>query len=257
MRLQLNLRTNPGSILPFNYEYAISAWIYQTLAKADPAFATWLHNQGYTLEEGKKRFKLFTYSRIQPQRPYRVEPRLGGLVLENSQARLLLSFFVDETVQHLVTGIFKEQQLDIHLSGARSIHFAIQSLEILPKPEFQPIMQYRCLSPIFLSKQEEEDKYAQYLSPEQEGYRDYLLSNLVNKAKALNSDYLVHPVPLSDFQVQSKPRSSKLQIKGIDVVAYSYDFLLTAPIELQEIGYYAGFGGNNAALGFGCVEVAK
>jgi len=254
MRLQLNLHTNSGSLLPFNYEYAISAWIYQTLAKADPAFATWLHNQGYTLEEGKKRFKLFTYSRIQPQRPYRIEPRKGGLVLENGHARLILSFLVDETVQHLVTGIFKEQQLDIHLSGARSIHFAIQSLEILPRPEFRPIMQYRCLSPIFLSKQDEEDKYAQYLSPEEEGYRDYLLNNLINKAKAFGQ---TPQVSLSDFQLQSQPRSTKLRLKGIDVVAYSYDFLLAASVELQEIGYYAGFGGNTSSLGFGCVDIVK
>lgn len=259
MRLQLNLRTNPNSVLPFNYEYAISAWIYHTLAKADPAFATWLHNQGYTLEEGKKRFKLFTYSRIQPQRPYTVNPKRGGIVLENGYAQLTLSFLIDEAMQHFVTGIFQEQQLEIQIANARPIQFTVQSIQIEPRPEFRPVLHYRCLSPIFLSKQDEGDKYAQYLSPEQAGYGHYLINNLVNKAKAFNPDHPViaaHPAGgLSNFQLQSQARSTKLRLRGIDVVAYSFDFLLVAPVELQELGYYAGFGGNTSSLGFGCVEI--
>lgn len=66
MRFKLILEVNRkafGNILPINYQYEQSAAIYKILSRADKDYSTWLHNNGYQLENGKK-FKLFTYSRF-------------------------------------------------------------------------------------------------------------------------------------------------------------------------------------------------
>ncbi|MBD0280088.1 MAG: CRISPR-associated endoribonuclease Cas6, partial [Flavisolibacter sp.] len=61
MRLKLTLHTNEkGALLPFNYQYPLSAAIYKIIQTADHEFAAFLHDQGYG--EGHKSFKLFTFS---------------------------------------------------------------------------------------------------------------------------------------------------------------------------------------------------
>jgi len=66
MRLKLTLRHAPNSILPKDYEYLISSWIYKTLWQANTEFATWLHNEGYDFNDRK--YKLFTFSQLMPER---------------------------------------------------------------------------------------------------------------------------------------------------------------------------------------------
>ena len=121
MRLKLQLQTQKGNILPFNYEYAVSAWIYKVLSKADPTFATWLHDQGYNEKGNHRKFKLFTFSKIRPS-SFRIIPR-KGLLLENEQAELTLSFLKDKAMQDFVVGLFQSQQLQIAIRTGR-IDFA-------------------------------------------------------------------------------------------------------------------------------------
>jgi CRISPR-associated endoribonuclease Cas6 len=40
------------------------------------------------------------------------------------------------------------------------------------------------------------------------------------------------------------------------LIGYMYEFDLTAPAELQKVGYYAGFG-HLGSQGFGCVGVKE
>lgn len=63
MRFKLTLHLfKPGAILPINYHYPVSAWIYSRICSADIAFAEWLHENGYSLDS--KHFKLFTFSEL-------------------------------------------------------------------------------------------------------------------------------------------------------------------------------------------------
>lgn len=66
MRFKLTLRVNArkfGNRLPLNYQYEISAATYKIMSSADTSFSSWLHDNGFCLENGKQ-FKLFTFSRI-------------------------------------------------------------------------------------------------------------------------------------------------------------------------------------------------
>jgi len=261
MRLQLSLQCRPGSRIPFNYQYEISSWIYRTLAQADPAFAEWLHQQGYTLE-GQKRFKLFTFSHLQLQPPFQPEPQRQSIRLDSGQARLTLSFLLDDTLEHFVGGLFRQQEFGLGNPRFYPADFSVVSVEILPRPVFMPTMRFRALSPICLGTVVDYNPHAQYLSPLDDDYERLLLQNLTYKfstaAHYAPAGPIHHNPDLSaHFELLSEPRKKGITLKAhtpqeTQVIGYTFDFELTAPPHLLETGYYAGFGEKNAQ-GFGCV----
>jgi len=64
MRFELNLLVNKserGTLLPINYQYELSAWIYKVLNDGDPVFSEWLYFKGYKSKD--KPLILFTFSK--------------------------------------------------------------------------------------------------------------------------------------------------------------------------------------------------
>jgi CRISPR-associated endoribonuclease Cas6 len=251
MRLKLYLNAPVSNILPFNYEYAISAWIYKMLAKADPTFATWLHNQGYHLEGNHRKFKLFTFSKIQLA-SYKVIPQKGFL-LKSPQAELTLSFLIDKAMQDFVIGLFQSQSLSIHIRGG-SIDFKIMNVEVLPEPTFKPVMPFRAMTPIFMSKREKGVQQPVYISPNDANYQTFFINNLIEKTKALGEEM---PIALTDFRALTRSRSELLHIDDIKIKAFYFNFIIAAPVKLIRIGYFAGFGGKNSSLGLGFCEIKQ
>jgi len=61
MRIKLTLKqVKENQLIPINYQYALSSFIYTTIEKSDPRYSRWLHDRGFLL--GKKSFKFFTFS---------------------------------------------------------------------------------------------------------------------------------------------------------------------------------------------------
>ena len=104
MRINLTFKTQIGSILPINYTYALSSFVYKTLQQANEEYSEWLHNQGYQL--GHKQFKLFTFSELQLPKYQRFEDRF---ILQGDILKLTVSFYADEAMKNFVTGLFEQQ----------------------------------------------------------------------------------------------------------------------------------------------------
>lgn len=69
MRFKLTLnRATKQRMLPMDYQYYISAWIYKVIGKADKEFARFLHDKGYGGSESKL-YKLFCFSRLNFGKP--------------------------------------------------------------------------------------------------------------------------------------------------------------------------------------------
>ena len=67
MRFKITLQVHSqqyGNALPINYQYELSAAIYQILSYADSDYAEWLHNNGFQSDHGSKNFKLFAFSHL-------------------------------------------------------------------------------------------------------------------------------------------------------------------------------------------------
>ena len=252
MRLKLILQHKPNQALPINYNYLISAWIYKTLGNADQEFANWLHENGFGF--GGKKYKLFTFSSLQPQW-FDIDPKRQLFILSKPPTVLELSFFVDETLKHLITGLFQNQKFSLGDLN-HQVDFEVSAIEILQNPAFTNTMRFKTMTPVFISQNVEGDKNGQFLSPEDESYEAIFFQNLQRKISALNysTGPLENLVFSHSFRLLSRPRSKMLHIKGSNKRGYLYDFEITAPVEMIEMGYFAGFGGQNSAAGMGMVR---
>lgn len=257
MRLQLTLQHQPNQVLPINYQYLISAWVYRTLGNANAEFATQLHEQGYDFRG--KQYKLFTFSALKPKW-FDINGRAKTFILAKNPTVLELSFYIDDAMQHFVIGLFKDQRFSLS-SGSFNVDFDVVGIQTLAKPAFQPTMRFRTKTPLCIGQNEEGKEHAQFRSPEDDAYAELLIHNLMRKQRALSKtmkdDKEMEIDFPYDFKLLSKPKSKLFRIKGSDIRGYLFDFELTAPTELMEIGYFGGFGEKNSSLGYGMVYVLK
>ena len=260
MRFKLVLeKTSKKGILPINYQYPLSACIYKVIQSADEEFSRFLHTDGYAL--GHKKFKLFTFSPLRIY-PFRVLKEYQRLEMTSDYAELEVRFTIDKAAESFITGLFHNQHLRI-ADRIGGVDFTVVRIEALTPPLFTETMRYSCISPVCIGHQPLRARPAQYLSPEEINYPDLFLNNLISKLAGYAQSGGGANVDLSpeavhyEFRVVSKPRSKLIAVKAMTeaetrVKGWLYDFLLTAPVELQELGYYAGFGEKNS-MGFGCV----
>src|SRR6266542_2222171 len=166
--------------LPINYQYELSSWIYKTIHFGNPVFAEWLHSHGYM--DGNKQFKLFTFSNLKPEK-YTING--DRLELQSHRATIHISFFAHEAATPFITGLFQNQQFSLG-DKISNVQFRVNTIEKLPEPQWSSRMLFRTESPLIISKRESEtSRNAKYLSPEESGYGEMFLNNLIAKYDAL------------------------------------------------------------------------
>jgi len=262
-RIKIALTGKGPHVLPVNYQYPISAWIYKVIHNGNNGFATWLHQQGY-LGTGKQ-YKLFTFSQLQLDKFHLDGDRL---IISNPEMELIISFWADEAAEPFIKGIFTSQTGTLGDQKSKE-SFRIIQIEKLIEPEFTPTMHYKTLSPIVVSKRRSDgNKNAVFIGPEDEDFTRILKENLINKYSAwMMSNSQVQSTSFEfgtgDFKYKlfSKAKTRLISIKAntpqqTRVKGNLFEFSLTAPHSLHKMGYHAGFGEKNS-LGFGCVEVVK
>lgn len=256
MELSLKLTRLRGNILPVNYQYALSSWIYKVIGRADDKYSAFLHEKGFALE-GRK-FKMFTFSQLD-LRPYEIQG--NKIRLLGNDISLIIRFLVDSSLEHFVKGLFMHQHCGLGDRFSQA-DFQVTGVETRAAPAFTETMRYQCLSPIVVSTKRDNGSVA-YLGPEHEEYGRILLQNLARKQQALalhlNDSDTEKASTNNAFRLLNTPRKKGITIKEhteqeTKVIGYLFRFELTASPELHEIGYYAGFGEKNS-MGMGCASV--
>lgn len=253
MRVRLTLQAGqPRAALPLNLNHALASLIYRILGQASAEFATHLHDEGFAdvTEEGR-RFKLFTFSRLEFRRSHLSG---GRLILDDPLIRLQLSSPVSDFVEYFVTGLFQCEEF--HLTGTP---FMLTEAETLPQPDFSVTRNFRALSPITETTRDEQNRI-RYLSPDDD-WSEIMQRNLLRKYRALHGhdpaetelrwqwdqDYL------QKVEAQGKRASVLVDINGIKVRGWLAPFRVESSQELIALGYEAGFGSRNS-MGFGMAE---
>lgn len=255
MRIKLTLnRTTKQRMLPMDYQYYISAWIYKVLYKADKEFAEFLHQKGYGKSDTKL-YKRFCFSRLNFGKPKLwTEKKL--FEIRKDDIELQLSFDVPEIASNFVKGLFMEQEFYL---GDRfnGIDFKVMRVETLPEPVFNETMLYRLQSPWVVSLKTEDRKHAKYLKPEDDGFMEYSIKHLTEKFKNTRNKE-ISPKQLQFIPNESYKRSGfkiKDGTKGqTRVVGNIFEFKLTAPVELHQLIWNAGCS-EKSSSGFGWVEL--
>ncbi|MBD0287330.1 MAG: CRISPR-associated endoribonuclease Cas6 [Flavisolibacter sp.] len=262
MRLKLTLHTNEkGALLPFNYQYPLSAAIYKIIQTADHEFAAFLHDQGYG--EGHKSFKLFTFSDLRT--PF--EKAGDRMRLLTHEAELIVCFYVPQAAENFIKGLFMNQQLPIADDRSKTV-FQVHQVENLPESNVsEAILLLQPLSPLVVGRKNDRGHY-DYRSPEDADFVECLLYNWLEKWRAVHgADGLVgqqlkEAVSINVRLFPYPPQQRLITIKGgTDAETKVRGFMkflleVAAPKEMVQLALGAGLGLHNAQ-GMGCVGIAS
>ncbi len=257
MQFKISLRCRESNpVLPVNYQYELSAWIYRVIRNADAEYAEFLHRRGHTT--GRKSFKLFCFSQLQVPK-YRVEA--DRLHIQSPVISFITGFYLDRTAEEFIRGLFQDQQFRLgdRISQAA---FSVETVEMrAPRwPNTPGPVRIRLLSPLVIARKHPDDRPDEYLHPADHDFGPLLFLNLLDKYRAATGAEPPSwwaPARFGFRPVEPRePRSKLITIKTgtaaqTRVKGWMFDFELDAPAELLEVGVLAGFGRMNAE-GFGC-----
>ena len=260
MRFSITLRANInafGRRLPLNYQYELSAVVYRILASANETFALWLHDNGFRLENAKT-FKLFTFSRLKPQK-YRILPKLTQMELQSELVEWQISFLPGNSTQRFIEGLFQNRVFEVG-NKQSVVQFQVENISMMPSPECTAKMQFETLSPITVSQRLEDgrDHYPQDVEEfaNSSWVKERLLQNLLDKYESFYGNPF-NGERYFDLMVLSEPKSSLVTIKAntpqeTKVRGFMCKFAMHCPVELMKIAYESGLGEDNSQ-GFGCL----
>lgn len=246
-----------GIIIPWDYQYAIQQWIYQTISKADETLATMLHDHGYVYEG--KSFKLFSFG---PWSSYPFKPIPSkGIMFSSATSQLEVSFLLPAVLSSFVSGLFQDQKHTFYFKDNVTIPIVTSQIEILPEPTFSDgLATYKIITGARISVGEAGQEHPQYKGPEHEDYDYLFIQNLVNKHR---SSLLYKDEPSQEYsigmhifdpvktQMVTVPKDGNL----IKMKGYKFTFELNAPAEIHRTLYYAG-AGEECSLGMGWMEIS-
>jgi CRISPR-associated endoribonuclease Cas6 len=257
-KITLAIQKQP-CIIPINYQYELSAWIYARIQQADKEYASFLHEQGYQSQH--KTFKFFTFSNLNLYPFQRQDDRMR---LTGKEIYFIISFFIDQAAEKFIMGLFQDQFLRLGDKTSQG-EFMVKQVEVLPYEITSNAMRFTTLAPMVIA-QKRMDGGIDYLAPEHPDFGELLIQNLISKYMAIvqNAPTLAEEAmqditpqfklldtktPKSRLVTIKADKASETRVKGF----YNFDFELTAPRILLEIGLLAGFGKHNAE-GFGSCE---
>lgn len=259
MRIKLTFKQlKPRQLIPSDYQYAITSFIYRTLERSDPEYSQWLHSNGFT--DSSKKFKFFNFSDFfVPERSFKVP---GKMEIISNEFYLNVSMLSNKGMENLITGMFNEGRMRIFDSTTEA-DFDVKYIEMVPEPDFKEVMRYRLKTPAVFSKKViyNGKESAHFFIPSENEFVFYFLKNISEKYKVLNARTNgLHDIDcdmkiISQFKKHLRcfqPKGSAVQ----KIIGYKYDFELKAPPDVQRMIWMSGVGAKNS-LGFGFVEELK
>lgn len=257
MRLKIKLnRTTKQRMLPMDYQYYVSAWVYKVLQQSDEAYAEFLHEKGYGSNPKKRLYKLFCFERLNFGKP-KLWKEKKLFEISSHDISLKVSFDVEDAATNFIKGLFMEQEFYLG-NRFNGIDFKVVGVEVLPMPEFKNTEQYRTITPWVVSLNKEGLKYASYLKADDPQFIFHARKHLVEKfnytqdKQQLNIEDVKIEIT-SDFKrsgIVSKPHTKRES----RIVGNLCEFSLTAPAEIHQMIWNAGICEKSSG-GFGWVEV--
>jgi CRISPR-associated endoribonuclease Cas6 len=260
MRFQLILTTlRQSQRITLNYQYPLSSAIYKIIQRADEAYATFLHQQGYS--HGGKSFKLFTFSDLRT--PFDIKE--DRLVMRTDTAALTICFHVPDAAENFIKGLFINQQLDIADERDKATFIVQQVISEQVPAIDNEIVLLQPMSPMVVGRKNERGNY-DYLSPEDGSFAGLLTNNLLDKYAAdggvsedelqrLKKSVIIKPVffklpPRHRLLTIKAGTAAETKVRGYD----KFRLRIQAPAPVIAMALNAGMGMHNA-MGMGCVEV--
>ena len=262
MRLELDLcSVNEKQHLPINYNYPLGQAVYEMMSNVPEVCKELLRQRGYLTTEGEL-CRLYTVSGLflQPK------PKpLGNMLplVPLTRARLYISSpMIEESNQDKVVDCFSGQQINV-TGGGHNALFNIQSVKVIPVPDFQSTTQFLCLSPMVFSQERGNGKqpFTYYFRPEDAGLPTAVRQSLICKYKLAYNAEPQHT--RLDFKLRINPQQRRItrlihiregEPDEFFVRAIFTRFILSGSTELMRTAWECGIG-EQCSLGFGCIGI--
>lgn len=262
MRFTITLQAlEPGTVLPINYQYPLSSWIYRTLEQGDRELADFLHEEGYS-NDSHRRFKFYSFSEL---RTPGARVQGGRLILTRPEARFSIGFLANRAAQTMVMGLFRQAEPfwlgDSHYRG----RFAVSAVEMQMLPPMEGEADFFTTSPVVVSIGDlnpDGTPGKKFLSPFDEGFEAQFVGNLKQKYAVARQHGLIEEAE-AEPAIGYTLLSHSAKEKRIDLLrgrpgytrvrGYKFRFRLEAPEAVLRLALLAGVGEKNA-MGFGAVE---
>ena len=229
--------------LPIHYNHLLQGFIYKNLT--DNALRTFLHEVGF--QNGKRSYKLFTYSRILGKSTFNPEEKTISFY---SPIKLHISSFVDPFIQDLSNTFFKSNSLFLGEKGIELRSITVK--EFSPK---EPKVKIRMLSPIVTYRTAEIDRKNKtiYFSPRDWEFSEQVRQNLLRKYMVVYGKEPEDDAFTIEYIGKEEPKLSIIRYHDTIIKGYNGHYLLQGNPELIRLGYFTGLGSKNSQ-GFGCFE---
>ncbi len=251
MRIALYFKpTSKELVLPVHYNHLVQAFIYASL---DEALARFYHDRGFVY--GKRRFKLFTFSRLLARErrflPERREIAFSGRIC------LKIGALDERLLESLATYLVRRGRFYLGKNLC-----VLESVEVEMPVQPKGRLLVRALSPITTYstlKTPEGRRKTYFYTPFEQEFSEKLLENLKRKARAYFGEGADLP-PLNGAYVRAVRVSGRNQaivnFKGYWIKGWTGLYELSLPGPYFELAYAAGLGAKNSQ-GFGMVEVVR
>ncbi|MEA3313581.1 MAG: CRISPR-associated endoribonuclease Cas6 [Caldisericota bacterium] len=270
MRIKITYESRKkGLLLPIHYNYYIESLIYHTFSKE---VSEALHNEGFILD--KRRFKLFTFSRI-----LKKGQRVTGNQLKRLKKDLNIknaTAFYSHKKTDTEEALFFENAINFYFSsvknfvvedmGSRAIsipqssllnqNIFVVSIEVLAPPKFENKMNIKMLSPMTMystMKTSDENIKTYYYSPYEKEFSELITKNAKKKYKTAYSNDIEGNLQLTPLYFEERRNRAVVYFKNTRIDGWTGVFKLEGNPELIKITYDAGLGGKNPE-GFGMWE---
>lgn len=237
--------------IPVNYNYLVQSFIYKNISNK---LSDFLHNKGYT--DGKRSFKMFTFSRLQGKCHYDGESK--SLIFKDN-FDLWVSSPESDFLESYASELLKNPEIRL---GENQIY--INSIEVSITPPFEEEILIKMISPVTVYRtlpDMEGNKTTYYLHPKEAKFSELIYKNLKKKYRAFykseppHVDFEIEPERVSDRSLKiiyyEKKGAEKFLIKGWLGV-----YKIKSHPEILKLAWDAGIGSKNPQ-GFGMFEIVN
>lgn len=242
MRLRLTLRgAEHRVVLPTNYNYLVQAAIYSNISRE---LAEFLHDKGFLF--GKRRFKMFTFSRLMGRCVFDGAHRL---FIYEGDLTLFVSSPIQKFIEDLANTVIKKGFVVLGRNTLEVAEVAFPSKPNVKSGQVRicmlsPLTVYSTLTTV------DGRRKTYYFSPYEKEFSTLVNSNLKKKHFLLLGRNIKSNVRIKPLRVKEVVTLYKNTV----VKGWMGCFLLSGPKTLVMTAYEAGLGAKNSQ-GFGMFEV--
>ncbi len=246
MRIKYEFSSEEPIIVPYFYNEGIQALIYDYLL---PEKSKFLHEEGFSY--GKRKFKLFTFSKILKKPKNLREKKLFDFGYDIS---FILSSPLDWILIETAESLIKTESIRFFRNN-----IILSSVNVISGKDFHPEkeMTFKTISPVTVySTYKNREKPFYYYSPNESDFFIQIIENLKKKFHTFYGARYEKDIRLKIVKINLTHGKQVVWFKKRPITAWNFVGRIEAEREMLYLAYYAGIGAKNSA-GFGCIEEVR